>query len=477
MRSILSFGVLGLALVGCKGDEGETDVVDTDVAAETARIRVVHASSDAPAVDVYVKGSLEPVAQGLAYGAATGYLEVPAGDYTFEIRAAGAAATTDPVYTTAVVSLPAGATASAIAAGFLAGTGEQAFRVLPVVEAYGAAGAGAFRAILVHATPNAPEVGIDVGVDGVAEVTLGTYANTAAEGLDLPASAFGVGIWAGAAKVTQFSVPALPAGANVLLIATGNLGARPGDADGFSILAVFPDATAARVKQDPQVVVLHAGPDAPPVDLFAGAAEIASDVAFGELSTVIQVPPGTYDIDIFGASAGTTRPSGSPAFTVDGLTVAAGDRVLAVAKGYLAPETGEASFGVYPYADAFTADADSARVVAIHGSGDAPAVDVGVSSGCNISGVVFPDIAFGEQSAVGGLELGAGTYTLGVAGVGSAYALVEFPVTVAAGNRIWAVAGGAFSPINMQAGFQILAVNATGWPYSVSSVAVNGCAF
>jgi hypothetical protein len=401
---------------------------------------------------------------------------VPAGDYTFEIRAAGADPTSAPVFTTPVIALPAGATASAIAAGFLAGSGDEAFRVLPVVEAYADAGPGAFRAIVVHATPNAPEVGVDVGVDGVAELTLDTYANTAAEGLDLPASAFGVGIWAGTTKVTQFSVPALPAGENVLLIAAGNLGARPGDNDGFSILAVFPDATAARVKQDPQVVVLHAGPDAPPVDLFAGTAEIASDIAFGELSSVIQVPPGTYDVDIFGATAGSTRPAGSPAFTVNDLTVAAGDRVLAVAKGYLAPGAGEAAFGVQPYADGFAADADSARVVAVHASGDAPPVDVGVSSACKISSVVFGDVAYGEASAAAGLELPGATYTLGVAGVGSTSALVEFPVTVAAGTRLWAVAGGAFSPVGEQPGFQILAVNAGVWPYTVASVAVKGCA-
>jgi len=53
-----------------------------------ARIRVVHASPDAPAVDVAVKGG--PVLfAGLPFPQASTYLSVPAGTYDLEVRAAG----------------------------------------------------------------------------------------------------------------------------------------------------------------------------------------------------------------------------------------------------------------------------------------------------------------------------------------------------------------------------------------------------
>ncbi|RDZ45481.1 DUF4397 domain-containing protein [Haloferax sp. Atlit-19N] len=52
---------------------------------DAARVRVLHASPDAPAVDVTVAGSGDALVDGAAFGdAAT--VEVPAGDYTLQIR-------------------------------------------------------------------------------------------------------------------------------------------------------------------------------------------------------------------------------------------------------------------------------------------------------------------------------------------------------------------------------------------------------
>ncbi|WP_277555097.1 DUF4397 domain-containing protein [Halobaculum limi] len=53
---------------------------------ETAYLRIVHASPDAPAVDVLVNN--ETVADDLAFGNSTGYLEVGAGDYNVTVTTA-----------------------------------------------------------------------------------------------------------------------------------------------------------------------------------------------------------------------------------------------------------------------------------------------------------------------------------------------------------------------------------------------------
>lgn len=60
----------------------------SSLADDTARVRVIHASPDAPAVDIAVKGG-DVLISNLAFPNASDYLEVPAGSYDLEVRAAG----------------------------------------------------------------------------------------------------------------------------------------------------------------------------------------------------------------------------------------------------------------------------------------------------------------------------------------------------------------------------------------------------
>lgn len=94
-----------------------------------ARVRVIHTSPDAPAVDVAVQGGAV-VAPNLAYPNATGYLELGAGTYPLEIRAAGMTAA---VFKFSTPALEAGKVYTVFAIGRLGTSGE--FGVLPVVDA------------------------------------------------------------------------------------------------------------------------------------------------------------------------------------------------------------------------------------------------------------------------------------------------------------------------------------------------------
>lgn len=100
-----------------------------------ARLRVVHLSPDAPAVDVYArreKGESDKftpyakVVSSLSYTQATGYLTLKRGEYQFAIAAAG---TSTFVYTTPEVKLLPNHVYTAWAIGSLSGTG-KGFRVL-----------------------------------------------------------------------------------------------------------------------------------------------------------------------------------------------------------------------------------------------------------------------------------------------------------------------------------------------------------
>ena len=75
-------------------------------AAGDGYVRLAHLSPDTPAVDVYLRStsnSVEPQTfRGVAYGAMSAYLRLPAGTYQVAMRKAGAPASTPPVLTTEV---------------------------------------------------------------------------------------------------------------------------------------------------------------------------------------------------------------------------------------------------------------------------------------------------------------------------------------------------------------------------------------
>jgi len=75
-------------------------------AAGEGYVRLAHLSPDTPAVDVYLMSDDNKVKEqtfpGVAYGAMSNYLRLPAGSYSVAMRKAGAAASTKPVLTTQV---------------------------------------------------------------------------------------------------------------------------------------------------------------------------------------------------------------------------------------------------------------------------------------------------------------------------------------------------------------------------------------
>jgi hypothetical protein len=457
-----------VAVTGCDDDEPDP-ITPTP---EKASIRVVHASPDAPAVDIYAEGVTAPLIKNLAYGQASAYLSVDAGSYNIQIRAAGAPATSAPAFSTGALSLPGKAKITAVAAGFLASTAaEDKFRVLPLAESFGAPGESATRVRIVHASPNAPTVAVDVGNDGNPEVaSLARFADTGAAGVDLPsATALQIGIWAGnpLGRVTAFTTPELPAGAELFVIATGSLTAKPRAADGFGLLAVGPAGVVGLIRQNPVVYALHGSPDAPAVDLFAGNAELSDDLAFGEMSGAVQVPPGAYAIDFFAHAAGSTRPAGAPAATLTTPTLAAGERYLAIATGFLAPQAGAPAFQLLAKGDEFASSATTPLVRFVHSSPDTPAVDVGTISGATFTPVdAWKNIAFRSSSVGAGTQVPVGAVEVGAGAAGSGTALISFDLTMAQGLEAFAIAIGSFGGGTLR----LAVVNAGAWPWTSAVV-------
>ena len=86
---------------------------------ENASVRIVHVSPGAGPVDVTVNATGAAIADNVSFGNATEYVEVPAGDYTLDIR--GATADNDgPIVASVDVSVEGGVAYSAFAAGYVA---------------------------------------------------------------------------------------------------------------------------------------------------------------------------------------------------------------------------------------------------------------------------------------------------------------------------------------------------------------------
>ncbi len=124
-------------------------------AAGEACVNVVHASPDAPAVDVYVDGAL--ALENLAFPGSSGWVALPAGPHQIDVVATG------EDISTAVISAPAdlvAGTAHEIAAVGLLAEIAPAINVVDVAEL----DADTTRIQVVHASPDAGPV--DVAVTG-----------------------------------------------------------------------------------------------------------------------------------------------------------------------------------------------------------------------------------------------------------------------------------------------------------------------
>jgi hypothetical protein len=140
-----TYTVTAIGEVGDMADQSfEPLVLSSEESApgsDTARVRVVHASPDAPAVDVTLASSGDALVDGLPYGESA-TAEAPAGEYTLEIRP-DTETNDGEVVGSFDVSLAGGESYTAFAAGYLTPDDEPAdtsFDLLVVQDASGMSG-------------------------------------------------------------------------------------------------------------------------------------------------------------------------------------------------------------------------------------------------------------------------------------------------------------------------------------------------
>lgn len=252
-----------LILSGLLAATAALTIVPAAFAQSNARVRVVHASPDAPAVDVFVNGN--ETLSDVPFFTASDYLSVPGGAYRFQVAPAGTSAD-QAVIDADGVRLAAGRDYTVVAVNTVAN-----IEPLVLEDNNAAPAAGKAHVRFVHASPNAPAVDIKVAggptvFSNIEFKEVGTYTPVDAGTYNLQVTPAG-----GSDVVLDLPNITLDAGTVYTVYATGLVGGTP--ALGAQITV---DATAAAAAPAPAAgapaQLPRTGGESLPLALFGGIA-------------------------------------------------------------------------------------------------------------------------------------------------------------------------------------------------------------
>ena len=364
-------------------------------------VRVVHASPDAPEVNVLVDG--QPVAENLAFGSATEYLDLPAGDHQVQVVPAG---TDAPVIDVAVTL--EGWTSSILSVVGNVANIQLTQQVVDVSEM----APGQARLRLFNADPQGGN--LDMAVAGSQDLLAsGTGFTTASEyagvnpgmfDLELRSTDTGEvittspGFTVEAGQVYDLIALSAPQGGQPTLLA-------------LTTPATIPCSQTLGVGEaaDSCLRVIHASPDAGPVDVYIGESPIAQGLEVGDASEFTAAPNGEQQLRIVAAGQPVDQ---ALIDMTQGLTTGAAGQV--VISG-LTDDLQATIMGV----DLRALPANQARVRVMHASPDLDAVNVTTADGQTpFSGIDY-------RNAYGYVVFNAGNATFQLRETGSDTLLLE----------------------------------------------------
>jgi len=167
--------------------------------ANEARIRVLHASPDAPAVDIFLDG--QKAITNLAFDAITDYVKVPAGAHNVKVFPAPSDGSGTPAIE-ADVTLSAGTDYTVAAVGKLAN-----IEPLVLVDNNSAPSSGQAKLRFVHTSPDAPAV--DIFAEGAGVVVPNAAFKDASGYLDLPAGTYNLEVRAAGTETVALNLPGI----------------------------------------------------------------------------------------------------------------------------------------------------------------------------------------------------------------------------------------------------------------------------
>lgn len=370
--------------------------------AQTARVQIIHNSPD-PVVDVYAGPSL--LLDDFSFRTATGFVDVPAG-IPIPIGIAPSTSTSflDAIFTQ-TLTLESGKTYVVTASGIV-GNALTPFGLNINDEGREeATNAAKIDVAILHGSTDAPAVDIAVRTGGilVADLTYGEFTGYTA----LDPGVYYLDVKpAGSNTIVQTFKADLSglAGGSAYVFASGLL--TPGAGPAFGIFAALADGTVVEFPATPvaRVQVIHNSPD-PTVDVWANNDLLIDNFTFRTATPFIFVPAGV-NIDLAVAPASSASPA--EALATFPVILENGKTYIVTANGIVGDPSTPFTLNVNAEGREAAVSASKVDIAVLHGSPNAPAVDIDEV----LTGNIITDLTYGEFTPY--LSLDPGIYDLAV---------------------------------------------------------------
>ncbi len=398
---------------------------------EKATVQVIHASPDAPAVNVIANGNA--LLQSFNYGNVSAKTELDAGTLNVDVQALLADMTTPSVIGPTDLELEKNTNTIIIAANSVA-------NIEPLIITRNDAGVASdkTRVNIIHAAPNAPQVDIylsavDADLSNSSITATAAFKDSSGE-LEVDSGTYQIRITPAGTQTVVFDSGAveLAGGSDLAILAIENTltGSSP-------VQLLIASATAGAfindVNMPAELRVTHLSPDAPAVDVVANdgfTAPLVPNLSYGNTAGFVELDPASYNVKV--VPTGTT----TPVVIEADLTLLAGGNYSVYATDVL--ET------IEPLV--LSRDrrrvATEAKLDIIHASPAAGNVDIYLTaSGVSIDNIDpnFSNIAFRASSDF--LSIVAGDYDVTITPTGEKTAAIgPATITLAAGGIYTAIA-------------------------------------
>lgn len=433
IKHTLALLLTPLFLIACNDDSNDQSNEDgINEIAETASVRIVHASPDAPTVNVTANGELLGFLTGVDYQQASESLSIDTGaSYDIAVEANTPAG---PVEVLSLVLSPdADVLYNAVAIGSVV---DETLELLTLAQTSEELTEGNVRATVVHVAENAPLVDVYITAfnDDInaaqANVTLDYKANSGS--IEVPGGEYQIRITPAGSKTVVFDSGAieLPANNEFLVLATSNV--APGDSP---VALTISNGTTSSVVLDTNTPAalraVHGVADAPAVDIIANNDIALFDSAeYTNVTDYLNVASGDYDVDVAVAS--------------DNATVAIDDANVSLEAGmyYTAVANNElATIDLDLITDRPRRVATAVQVRIFHAASLTSDIDIYLTADGEIADAtpIFTDIPYldGDLADTGYAQISAGEYVITVTPSGSKTEVIETGVLSLQANKLY----------------------------------------
>ncbi|WP_394130570.1 DUF4397 domain-containing protein [Shewanella maritima] len=416
-----------ITLGACSDDDDDVVVLSQDDPMEMSYVRVIHASSDAPMVNVTANGAA--LLNDVDYAMASNLIQVDSATYDVAVDAILADGTTAMVLDAQLVT-EADMEYTAVALG---GVADESLMLKLIANPMEEIASGYARVQVLHATPSVGLVDIYVTAPGdnisTMDATLSADYMDNSDQLSVMAGDYQIRITASGSKEVVYDSGTVALGD----MADYLISAIPNTWSGMSPVALhvsLPDAQVLLndVNSGADLRVIHAVADAPEVDvLLDGAMTPAVDMlAFKSVTGFLNIPEGPHTVTVAAdADNSVVVIDAAPVEPMLGMSYSA------FAVGSLTDDMIEPLVLMEDTRRVAT----EAKLNVLHSAYSAPEVDIYLTASADISEATpaLTNIPF--KTASGSLSIAPGNYTISVAVAGTKdVAIGPLDVTLEAGG-------------------------------------------